>query len=117
MKVIYGVEAYLAPDKNAIVTDAKGQSIDTTYYNIYDESEAREDTAVSVEITGGTIYSKPVNHTYYWDSDSTMYEVYCVNRQHIDMNGGYIYSTGNTSDYTTNGIYMDAGKPFPLPLS
>ena len=31
MKVIYGVEAYLAPDKNAIVTDAKGQSIDTTY--------------------------------------------------------------------------------------
>lgn len=31
MKVIYGVEAYLAPDKNAIVTDAKGQSIDTIY--------------------------------------------------------------------------------------
>ena len=31
MKVIYGVEAYLAPDKNAIVTGAKGQSIDTTY--------------------------------------------------------------------------------------
>jgi DNA polymerase-3 subunit alpha (Gram-positive type) len=31
MKVIYGVEAYLAPDKNAIVTDEKGQSIDTTY--------------------------------------------------------------------------------------
>ena len=31
MKVIYGVEAYLAPDKNAIVTNAKGQDIDTTY--------------------------------------------------------------------------------------
>ena len=31
MKVIYGVEAYLAPDKNAIVTNAKGQSIDTEY--------------------------------------------------------------------------------------
>ena len=31
MKVMYGVEAYLAPDKNAIVTNAKGQSIDTTY--------------------------------------------------------------------------------------
>ena len=31
MKVIYGVEAYLAPDKNAIVTNSKGQSIDITY--------------------------------------------------------------------------------------
>ena len=31
MKVIYGVEAYLAPDQNAIVTNAKGQDIDTTY--------------------------------------------------------------------------------------
>lgn len=31
MKVIYGVEAYLAPDKNLIVTNSKGQSIDTTY--------------------------------------------------------------------------------------
>ena len=31
MKVIYGVEAYLAPDNNAIVTNAKGQNIDTTY--------------------------------------------------------------------------------------
>ncbi len=31
MKVIYGVEAYLAPDKNPVVTNAKGQSIDITY--------------------------------------------------------------------------------------
>ena len=31
MKIIYGVEAYLAPDKNAVVTNSKGQSIDTTY--------------------------------------------------------------------------------------
>ena len=31
MKVIYGVEAYLAPDKNDIVTNPKGQEIDTTY--------------------------------------------------------------------------------------
>ena len=31
MKVIYGVEAYLAPDKNSIVTNSKGQSVDTTY--------------------------------------------------------------------------------------
>ena len=31
MKVIYGVEAYLAPDKNAVVTNPKGQDIDTTY--------------------------------------------------------------------------------------
>lgn len=31
MKVLYGVEAYLAPDKNAIVTNSKGQDIDTTY--------------------------------------------------------------------------------------
>jgi len=31
MKVIYGVEAYLAPDKKPAVTNPKGQSIDTTY--------------------------------------------------------------------------------------
>ncbi len=31
MKVIYGVEAYLAPDKKSSVTNTKGQSIDTTY--------------------------------------------------------------------------------------
>ena len=31
MKVIYGVEAYLAPDKENSVTNPKGQSIDTTY--------------------------------------------------------------------------------------
>ena len=31
MKIIYGVEAYLAPDKNAVVENCKGQDIDTTY--------------------------------------------------------------------------------------
>jgi DNA polymerase-3 subunit alpha (Gram-positive type) len=31
MKVIFGVEAYLAPDKKSSVTNPKGQSIDTTY--------------------------------------------------------------------------------------
>ena len=31
MKIIYGVEAYLAPDKNSVVENAKGQDIDTTY--------------------------------------------------------------------------------------
>lgn len=31
MKVIYGVEAYLAPDKKPSVTNPKGQSMDTTY--------------------------------------------------------------------------------------
>ena len=31
MTVIYGVEAYLAPDKMPSVTNSKGQSIDTTY--------------------------------------------------------------------------------------
>lgn len=31
MKILYGVEAYLAPDKNAIVSNSKGQEIDTTY--------------------------------------------------------------------------------------
>jgi DNA polymerase III subunit alpha, Gram-positive type len=31
MKIIYGVEAYLAPDKKSSVTNPKGQSIDTTY--------------------------------------------------------------------------------------
>ena len=31
MKVIYGVEAYLAPDKKPTVTNYKGQSIDDTY--------------------------------------------------------------------------------------
>ena len=30
MKIIYGVEAYLAPDKNPVVANGKGQSIDTT---------------------------------------------------------------------------------------
>lgn len=31
MKVLYGVEAYLAPDKKPSVTNPKGQSLDTTY--------------------------------------------------------------------------------------
>lgn len=31
MKILYGVEAYLAPDKNPVVENAKKQSIDTTY--------------------------------------------------------------------------------------
>jgi len=31
MKVIYGVEAYLAPDKEPSVTNPKGQTLDTTY--------------------------------------------------------------------------------------
>lgn len=31
MKIMYGVEAYLAPDKKPSVTNDKGQSIDTTY--------------------------------------------------------------------------------------
>ncbi len=31
MKILYGVEAYLAPDKSPVVTNAKGQDIDTTY--------------------------------------------------------------------------------------
>lgn len=31
MKVIYGVEAYLAPDKKPSITNSKGQSIDATY--------------------------------------------------------------------------------------
>ena len=31
MKIIYGVEANLAPDKNPVVANGKGQSIDTTY--------------------------------------------------------------------------------------
>ncbi|AWI04229.1 DNA polymerase III subunit alpha [Clostridium drakei] len=31
MKIIYGVEAYLAPDKKPSVTNIKGQNIDTTY--------------------------------------------------------------------------------------
>ena len=31
MKIIYGVEAYLAPDKKPSVKNIKGQSIDTTY--------------------------------------------------------------------------------------
>jgi len=31
MKVIYGVEAYLVPDKSQIVSNPKGQSLDTTY--------------------------------------------------------------------------------------
>lgn len=31
MKILYGVEAYLAPDKNPVVENSKGQDLDTTY--------------------------------------------------------------------------------------
>ena len=31
MKILYGVEAYLAPDKNPVVENDKGQDLDTTY--------------------------------------------------------------------------------------
>ncbi len=31
IKVIYGVEAYLVPDSNSIVTNSKGQGLDTTF--------------------------------------------------------------------------------------
>lgn len=31
MKILYGVEAYLAPDKNPVIENDKGQSLDTTY--------------------------------------------------------------------------------------
>ena len=31
MKILYGVEAYLAPDKNPVVENCKGQDLDTTY--------------------------------------------------------------------------------------
>ena len=31
LKVIYGVEAYLAPDRTPVVSFGKGQDIDTTY--------------------------------------------------------------------------------------
>ena len=31
MKIIYGVEAYLVPDKSSVVSNSKGQDIDTTY--------------------------------------------------------------------------------------
>ena len=31
MKILYGVEAYLAPDKNPVVQSSKGQDLDTTY--------------------------------------------------------------------------------------
>ncbi len=31
MKIIYGMEAYLAPDKNPAVENSKGQDLDTTY--------------------------------------------------------------------------------------
>ena len=31
MKIIYGVEAYLVPDKSEIVANTKGQVLDTTY--------------------------------------------------------------------------------------
>ena len=31
IKILYGVEAYLAPDKNKVVENAKGQDLNTTY--------------------------------------------------------------------------------------
>ena len=36
MKVIYGVEGYLVPDKKAVVTDEKGQTLDDTTYCVFD---------------------------------------------------------------------------------
>ena len=36
IKVIYGVEAYLVPDKDPIVTRSKGQTIDDTTYCVFD---------------------------------------------------------------------------------
>ena len=36
MKVIYGVEGYLVPDKDPIVTRGKGQALDNTTYCVFD---------------------------------------------------------------------------------
>ena len=36
IKVIYGVEAYLVPDKDPIVTRSKGQTLDDTTYCVFD---------------------------------------------------------------------------------
>ncbi len=36
LKVIYGVEGYLVPDKKAVVTKDKGQTIDDTTYCVFD---------------------------------------------------------------------------------
>ena len=36
MKILYGVEAYLAPDKNPVVENAKGQSLKDTTYCVLD---------------------------------------------------------------------------------
>ncbi len=49
MKILYGVEAYLAPDKNPIVTNTKGQDIDTTYCVL--DLETTGFSAVSERIT------------------------------------------------------------------
>ncbi len=49
MKILYGVEAYLAPDKNPIVTNTKSQDIDTTYCVL--DLETTGFSAVSERIT------------------------------------------------------------------
>ena len=36
MKIIYGVEGYLVPDKKAVVTKDKGQTLDDTTYCVFD---------------------------------------------------------------------------------
>ena len=36
IKIIYGVEAYLVPDKDPIITRSKGQTIDDTTYCVFD---------------------------------------------------------------------------------
>lgn len=90
--------------------NAKSHS--STYYNIYDETTRREDTLNSVVIAGGTLRSVAVSGGRY-NYDSTMHEVYCVNRQHVEMSGGYIYCS-SSSDYTTNGIFMASGGKVDL---
>ena len=50
MKVIYGVEAYLAPDKNTVVENGKGQKLkDVTYYVL--DLETTGFSAVNEKIT------------------------------------------------------------------
>ena len=50
MKILYGVEAYLAPDKNPVVENAKGQSLKDTTYCVLD-LETTGFSAVTEKIT------------------------------------------------------------------
>lgn len=86
MKILYGVEAYLAPDKNAIVTNPKGQEIDTTYCVL--DLETTGFSAVTEKITEVRNYESKK-----WRSNRQI-QLFCKSRKTYSTKGyrGYQYN-------------------------